>query len=67
MAHGCGWRAVCTVTEAGELEGLRARLRQEALFAVLRIAPEEAPRVMPPRDGALLHHRFRAALLGPEG
>ena len=67
VAHGCGWRAVCTVTEAGELEGLRARLRQEALFAVLRIAPEEAPRVTPPRDGAPPHDRFRAALLGPEG
>ena len=67
VAQGCGWRAVCTVTQTGELEDLRARLRQEALFAVVRIAPEEAPRVMPPRDGALLHHRFRAALLGPEG
>ena len=67
IAQGCGWREVCTVAQAAELEGLRERLRQEALFAVVRIAPAEAPRVMPPRDGALLHHRFRAALLGAEG
>ncbi len=67
IARACGWRATCTVTQAGELDGLRARLRQEALFAVVRIAPEESPRVLPPRDGALLHHRFRAALLRSDG
>lgn len=66
IARGCGWRAVATVSAAGELDTLRERLRREALFAVVRIAPEEPPRVLPPRDGALLHHRFRAALLGPD-
>ncbi len=64
IALGCGWPAACTVSDPAELEPLRARLRREALFAVLRIAPEEPPRVLPPRDGALLQHRFRAALLG---
>ena len=62
VALGCGWRGVCTVTDVVDLDGLRERLRREALFAVVRIAPEEPPRVLPPRDGALLHHRFRAAL-----
>lgn len=62
IARGCGWAATCTVSDVVELATLRTRLRQEALFAVLRIAPEEPPRVLPPRDGALLHHRFRAAL-----
>ena len=65
IARGCGWQATCTVSEPAELEGLRLRLRREALFAVLRIAPEEPPRVLPPRDGALLQHRFRAALAAP--
>ena len=64
VAQGSGWAATCTVGAPGELEGLRHRLRTEPLFAVLRIAPEEPPRVLPPRDGALLQHRFRAALLG---
>jgi thiamine pyrophosphate-dependent acetolactate synthase large subunit-like protein len=63
-AQACGWRTTCTVRERAELEELRERLRREALFAVVRIAPREPPRVLPPRDGALLHHRFRAALLG---
>jgi thiamine pyrophosphate-dependent acetolactate synthase large subunit-like protein len=65
VAQGCGWGRTCTVAAAAELDDLRLRLRTEPLFAVARIAPEEAPRVLPPRDGALLHHRFRAALLGP--
>ena len=64
IARGCGWTATCTVGDPADLGTLRTRLRQEALFAVLRIAPEEPPRVLPPRDGALLHHRFRAALDG---
>jgi thiamine pyrophosphate-dependent acetolactate synthase large subunit-like protein len=67
IARGCGWRAVCTVEREEELDDLRARLRAEPLFAVVRIAPEEPPRVLPPRDGALLHHRFRAALLSGSG
>jgi thiamine pyrophosphate-dependent acetolactate synthase large subunit-like protein len=62
IARGCGWRAACTVEREEELDDLRLRLRSEPLFAVVRIAPEEAPRVLPPRDGAFLHHRFRAAL-----
>ena len=45
-----------------EVEALRARLRQEHLFAVIRIAPNELPRHLPPRDGALLADRFRRAL-----
>jgi thiamine pyrophosphate-dependent acetolactate synthase large subunit-like protein len=64
IARGCGWPMVKTVTETGELAALRARLRRERLFAVVRIAPEEKPRFLPPRDGALLTRRFRAALLG---
>ena len=46
----------------GQVEGLRQRLRQEHLFAVLRIAPDEPPRHLPPRDGAYLADRFRREL-----
>ena len=45
-----------------EVEALRARLRREHLFAVIRIAPDELPRHLPPRDGAYLANRFRQAL-----
>jgi thiamine pyrophosphate-dependent acetolactate synthase large subunit-like protein len=61
-AAACGWRATTTVTKPEELEPLRLRLRSEPLFAVVKIAPTEPPRFLPPRDGAFLQHRFRAAL-----
>ena len=61
-AAACGWRATATITRAEELESLRLRLRTEPLFAVVRIAPTEPPRFLPPRDGTFLQHRFRAAL-----
>ncbi len=64
IARGCGWPAVGTVTKVEELVPLRSRLRRERLFVVVRIAPEEKPRFLPPRDGALLTRRFRAALIG---
>ena len=41
-----------------EVEALRDRLRREPLFAVLRIAPEEQARHLPPRDGAHLTRPF---------
>jgi thiamine pyrophosphate-dependent acetolactate synthase large subunit-like protein len=62
VAAGCGWTATAVVDEPAGLEALRLRLRREPLFAVVRIAPEEPPRFLPPRDGALLTLRLRAAL-----
>ena len=44
------------------VEALRPRLRQEHVFAVVRISPAELPRHLPPRDGAYLADRFRRAL-----
>jgi len=35
-------------------------------FAVVKVAAEKIPLVLPPREGALLKARFRRALLGPE-
>ena len=62
VAAACGWSATTTARSMAEVEGLRERLRREHLFAVLRIAPEEPPRHLPPRDGGYLADRFRRTL-----
>ena len=66
IAAGCGWRATATVRTAEEIPKLRGRLRSEKLFVVVKIAAGEEPKSMPPRDGALLQHRFRTALGLPD-
>lgn len=62
VAAACGWPNVATARDMAEVEALKPRLRREALFAVLRIAPDEKPRFLPPRDGAYLTTRFRQGL-----
>jgi thiamine pyrophosphate-dependent acetolactate synthase large subunit-like protein len=62
VASACGWQSTAVARDMAEVAALRPRLRTEHLFAVLRISPEEKPRHLPPRDGAWLTHRFRAAL-----
>jgi thiamine pyrophosphate-dependent acetolactate synthase large subunit-like protein len=60
VATACGWSAT-TAHGWDEVGTLRPRLRQEALFAVIRVSPDELPRHLPPRDGAYLADRFRQA------
>jgi thiamine pyrophosphate-dependent acetolactate synthase large subunit-like protein len=69
VAKACGIRRTRTVRRADELAALRDDLHrcEEVVFAVVKIAPEELPRVLPPRDGPYLAQRLRAALLGVEG
>jgi len=62
VAAACGWQTTATARDMAEVEALRPRLRNEACFAVFRIAPEEKPRFIPPRDGAFVTERFRRAL-----
>jgi thiamine pyrophosphate-dependent acetolactate synthase large subunit-like protein len=62
VAAACGWPATATARDMAAVEALRPRLRQESLFAVVRISPVELPRHLPPRDGAYLTDRFRRAL-----
>ena len=62
VAAACGWSSTVTARSMAEVESLRQRLRQEHLFAVLRIAPDEPPRHLPSRDGAYLADRFRRGL-----
>jgi thiamine pyrophosphate-dependent acetolactate synthase large subunit-like protein len=68
IASACGMRNTRTVRQIDELAALRHDLLtcQDTLFAVVKIAPEELPRVLPPRDGPYLTQRLRAALLGVE-
>ena len=49
-----------------EMEGVELEIRSDALKAIARkaikIAADELPRALPPRDGAHVKNRFRAAL-----
>src|ERR1700722_14506170 len=62
IAAACGWTATATARDMTMVEALRPRLRAEPLFAVIRIAADEKPRFIPPRDGAYVTERFRRAL-----
>ena len=68
VARACGIRHTRTVRQADELASLRDDLHTcaDVVFAVVKIAPEELPRVLPPRDGPYLTQRLRTALLGVE-
>lgn len=64
-ARGCGIAGARVVTDEARLEMLAARLHAPAgcpVVAVVKIAPEDAPRIPPARDGALLRTRMQAAL-----
>jgi thiamine pyrophosphate-dependent acetolactate synthase large subunit-like protein len=68
VACACGIPHVRTVRQADELAALHHDLhsRAETSFAVVKILPEDLPRVLPPRDGAFLTQRLRTELLGVE-
>ena len=63
-AGACGIATCLDVRDADALSDLAQRLRtlDGTLFARVRIAAEEPPRVLPLRDGVALKERFRAAL-----
>lgn len=66
VACACGFEQSMTIRQEAALSTLRQQLHsaQTPLFAVIKVAMEELPRVLPPRDGAYLTHRLRMALLG---
>ncbi len=66
VAQACGFDEVLTVRTDDQVQSLRNRLqrRQGCLFAVVKVDPTDLPRVLPPRDGALLARRFREAVVG---
>jgi thiamine pyrophosphate-dependent acetolactate synthase large subunit-like protein len=59
---GFGWTG--RIVDMAGVDDLRARLpaRDGARLAVLKINAENAPRVLPSRDGVHIKNRFRAAL-----
>ena len=66
VAAACGWPVTLEVSEEPGVESLAPRLRTERVFAVVRIAPGEVPRFLPPRNGAVLTYRMHQALGIPD-
>ncbi|MCB0125742.1 MAG: hypothetical protein KDE58_25985 [Caldilineaceae bacterium] len=66
VARACGIDASTTIHTEAELVPLREQVHtlRAPLLAVLKVAAEELPRVLPSRDGVYLTHRLRSALLG---
>jgi len=66
VARSCGIATSLTIHREDELPALRDQLHtlSAPLFAVLKVADDELPRVLPSRDGAYLTRRLRTALLG---
>ncbi len=64
VATACGFAWSTRVTDMAGVTALRARLHNPAGpgFASVQIAAQEAPRVLPPRDGVFLKTRFRQSL-----
>jgi thiamine pyrophosphate-dependent acetolactate synthase large subunit-like protein len=66
-ALACGFVSGTMVTSKAELTAMRARIyganSGPSLFQV-KVRDEQAPLVLPPREGAHLKNRFRSALLG---
>jgi len=66
IARASGMNTVDEITGMAGVDALAARLHAGGgpLFANIKIAPGEAERVLPSRDGAYLRSRFRQAVLG---
>ncbi len=66
VAAGSGIKETFDISDELGLRKFAGRLRKSAttLFARIAIAADEPPRVLPPRDGVYLKHRFRRAAGG---
>jgi phosphonopyruvate decarboxylase len=64
VARGCGIADAFAVVRHDDVAGVAARIRARTglALACVRIAADEPPRALPPRDGAFVKNRFRAAL-----
>ena len=64
VASVCGFDWTAKITDMAGVSDLRSRIHAgDGLnLATIKIKPEMAPRVLPPRDGIYLKNRFRAAL-----
>ena len=68
VAKAAGFRGTGTVYTEQEIADWIPRFHREdgPLFADVKVTTDEAPMVLPSRDGTTLKHRFREALLGAE-
>ena len=67
IARGAGFADTMLVTKADEVPALHAAIHAPGLFfAVAKIEATPQKLVLPPRDGAILQARLRAAVLGAE-
>jgi phosphonopyruvate decarboxylase len=64
VAKGCAIEDAVSVATADQSAELAARIarREGPMFVRVLIEPNEPPRTLPPRDGAFIKNRFRAAL-----
>ena len=64
IARACGFKETFDISDDLGLRGFAARIHNASttLFARIAIRADEPPRVLPPRDGALLKTRFRRAI-----
>ena len=63
VAAGCGIKETFDISDPLGLREFAGRVRKSAttLFARVPILTDEPPRILPPRDGVYLKHRFRRA------
>ena len=64
VAKSCGFGTCLDITDEAGLADLAGRLKtlKTLLFARVTIKPDEPPRVLPEKEGAVLKRRFRSAL-----
>jgi thiamine pyrophosphate-dependent acetolactate synthase large subunit-like protein len=64
VAQACGLRETFDISDEPGLREFAARIgsASTSLFARIAIRADESPRVLPPRDGAVLKTRFRRAI-----
>ena len=68
VAESCGFAETRLVNDQAGLDVALPIIHQAPgpVAIIVKIKAEDLPRVLPPRDGAFLKDRFRAALLGEE-
>jgi thiamine pyrophosphate-dependent acetolactate synthase large subunit-like protein len=66
IALACGFAKAEIVRSVAKVAALRAEIHRGKgpLFYQVKVGRDAVPLVLPPRDGAVLRHRFREALLG---
>jgi len=66
IAKACGFSEARIVRRSGEIGPMRSRIYRARgpLFFQVKVRADTLPLVLPPRDGNILGHRFREAVLG---